>query len=369
MIQILDSTLREGEQTPGVTFTLKEKLEIARLVDDFGVDLIEAGHPAVSRDVKCAVRTIANEGLNAGVLAHCRAMRGDIDLALDCDVEWIGLFMSVLEDRLKVHFKKDLDQVCIMVNDSVQYAKDHGLKVRYTPEDTIRSHFESVVKVSGAALSAGADRISVADTVGAATPAKMGVFVKNLRERTGAEVNVHCHNDLGLALANSLSAFENGAVLVDTCVNGLGERAGITSLAELVMALKVHYGIDNGWKLDLLPMISDRVEELSGLRVASNAPIVGDNAFSHNAGLHVSAALLRPSFYEIFSAETVGRTRRFELDKFSGRDLLDEILNRNSIPLNECQMSDLMLRIKSREKGSFTEEEVLGAARSVYEGK
>jgi len=369
MIQILDSTLREGEQTPGVTFTLKEKLEIAYLLDDFGVDFIEAGHPAVSRDVKCAVKAIANEGLDAKILAHSRAMRSDIDLALECDVEWIGLFISVLEDRLKLHFKKDLDQVCDVVEDAVQYAKDHGLKVRYTPEDTIRSHFESVVKVSKAALNAGADRISVADTVGAATPGSIGTFVRNLIDRTGADVNVHCHNDLGLALANSLAAFENGAVLVDVCVNGLGERAGITSLAELVMALKVHYRMDNGWKLDMLPAISDRVEELSGLRVASNAPIIGDNAFAHNAGLHVSAALLKPSFYEIFSAETVGRTRRFELDKLSGRDLVGDVLAKGGISLNECQMSDLMVRIKSREKGSFTEEEILGSAMESLKGQ
>jgi 2-isopropylmalate synthase len=365
MVEILDSTLREGEQTPGVTFTLREKLEIARLVDEFGVDLIEAGHPAVSADVRLAVKTIAGEGLRAGVLAHSRAMKSDIDLALDCDVEWVGLFISVLEDRLKLHFRKDLDQVCSVVSEAVSYAKDHGLKVRYTPEDTIRSHFASVVKVSRCAVDAGADRISIADTVGAATPLRMGEFVRNLIDCTGAKVNVHCHNDLGLALANSLAAYENGAVLVDTCVNGLGERTGITSLAELVMALKVHYGVDNGWKLDMLPGLSDKVEEISGLRIASNAPIVGENAFSHNAGLHVSAALLRPSFYEIFPAETVGRVRRFELDKFSGNDLIEDILTKNNITLSKIQRTSLLGMIKSREKGSFTEGEVIGEAMAI----
>ncbi len=243
------------------------------------------------------------------------------------------------------------------------------MKVRYTPEDTIRSHFESVVQVSSRAISAGADRISVADTVGAASPGKMGEFIKTLIKRTGAKINVHCHNDLGLALANSLAAYENGAALIDTCVNGLGERAGITSLAELVMALKVHYGIDKGWKLDMLPLLSDKVEEFSGLRVASNAPIIGDNAFAHNAGLHVSAALLKPSFYEIFSAEIVGRVRRFELDKLSGRDLLDDVLSRNGISLNDRQRSDLMDRIKSREKGNFSEAEILATATEIRIGQ
>jgi 2-isopropylmalate synthase len=196
----------------------------------------------------------------------------------------------------------------------------------------------------------------------------MGIFVRDLIERTGASVNVHCHNDLGLALANSLSAYENGAVLIDTCVNGLGERTGITSLAELVMSLKVHYGVDNGWKLDMLPILSDKVEELSGLRVASNAPIVGENAFSHNAGLHVSAALMKPSFYEIFPAEMVGRRRRFEMDKFTGRDLLDDILSRNRLILDDEERTCLLTAIKSREKGSFSEEEIVRKARTLVKG-
>lgn len=365
MVEILDSTLREGEQTPGVTFTLDEKLEIAGLLDAFGVDMIEAGHPAVSPDVKKAVKVIANQGLNAGIITHSRALRSDIDLAIECDVEWVGLFISVLDNRLKEHFKKDLDQVCDLVSCAVSYAKEHGLKVRYTPEDTIRSDMESVVKVSRCALEAGADRISVADTVGAASPSRMGEFIRTLISSTGAQLNVHCHNDLGLALANSLAAYDKGAVLIDTCVNGLGERAGITSLAELVMALKVHYGVDNGWKLDMVPMLSDRVEELSGLKVASNAPIVGTNAFSHNAGLHVSAALMDPSFYEVFSAESIGRTRRFEVDKFSGNDLIDEILKKNGILLDDRMKNCLLMMIKDREKGSFSESEVVSTARNL----
>ncbi len=365
MVEILDSTLREGEQTPGVTFSVDEKLRIASMLDDFGVDHIEAGHPAVSPDIRRALKAIAGQGFRAKVLAHSRALRSDIDMALDCDVEWIGLFISVLDGRLKEHFRKDLRQVCDIVHDAVSYAKAHGLKVRYTPEDTLRSNFESVVAVSKAALDAGADRISVADTVGAALPSKIGPFVKDLKARTGAEINVHCHNDLGLALANSLAAMENGAVCIDSCVNGLGERAGITDLAELTVALKVHYGIDNGWKLEMLPELSEEVERCSGMKVASNAPIVGSNAFSHNAGRHVSAALKRPSFYEVIPAETVGRKRRFELDKFTGRDLVDSILEQHTISLDDPQKDHLMDMIKSREKGSFSLDEVLCTARGL----
>jgi 2-isopropylmalate synthase len=241
MVFILDSTLREGEQTPGVTFTIPEKLEISSILDELGVDLIEAGHPAVSDQIKESVREISKLSLNAEVLAHSRACKHDIDQVIDCDVGWIGIFISVLENRLKKDFKKDLSTVIDMVVDSVEYAKDHGLRVRYTPEDTIRSDRASVFNVTKAAMNAGADRISVADTVGAATPEMMGSFVRDLIDSTKARVNVHCHNDLGLALANSLSAFREGAITIDACVNGLGERAGITALSSLRVALEVHY--------------------------------------------------------------------------------------------------------------------------------
>lgn len=365
MVEILDSTLREGEQTPGVTFTVNEKLEIAGLLDDFGVNFIEAGHPAVSDDVKLGLRTIANQGFKANIVAHSRAMKDDIDLALKCDVNWVGLFISVLGDRLKVHFQKDLDQVSDLVSDAVSYAKDHGLKVRYTPEDTIRSDFSSVVRVCTAALEAGADRISVADTVGAAIPTIMGSFIERLISETGAHVNVHCHNDLGMALANSLAAYENGAVTIDACVNGLGERAGITDLASLAVSLEVHYGIDNGYDLELLPELSRRVEELSGFKVASNAPITGENAYTHNAGLHVSAALKRPSFYEVVPAESVGRTRCFQVDKMSSRDLIGSILASNDIHPGNDLIDKVCTTVKSREKGHFSNDEILKIVESL----
>ena len=370
MIEVLDSTLREGEQTPGVTFSVNEKVEVAHLLDEFGVDMIEAGHPAVSDDVKKGLKVIANEGLNAEIVAHTRAIRDDIDLALDCDVDWVGIFISVLEDRLKVHFKKDLDQVCDRVSDAVSYAKDHGLRVRYTPEDTIRSDFGSVERVSRVALEAGADRISVADTVGAATPSVMGAFVRRLIDETGAKVNVHCHNDLGMALANSLTAYENGAVLIDACVNSLGERAGITDLATLTASLEVHYGIEDRFKLEMLPELSGRVEELSGFKVASNAPIVGKNAFKHNAGLHVSAALKKPSFYEVLPAEKVGRSRSFQLDKMSGKDMISTILSQNNISQDGNLLDMILSSVKSREKGHFSNDEILRIVENVrYNGR
>lgn len=358
MVLILDSTLREGEQTPGVTFSVEEKMEIAYLLDELGVDIIEAGHPAVSPDIREGLQRVASADLNASVLGHSRAQRSDIDLVIDSDVEWIGIFISVLDNRLKKDIGKDLDTVIDLVSSSVEYAKDHGLKVRYTPEDTIRSDIESVIKVSRAAIESGADRISVADTVGASTPERMRVIVREIRERTKAEVNVHCHNDLGLALANSLAGHDAGACTIDACVNGLGERAGITDISSLMMALKVHYGVENEWDLEVLPILSELVERRSGMKVASNAPVVGSNAFAHNAGLHVSAAFIDPSFYEVVPAEMIGRSRIFEMDKMASRSLVKKKLESFGHRPDEKMIEQILEAAKSKDKGKLTDFEI-----------
>src|SRR5581483_7579730 len=172
------------------------------------------------------------------------------------------------------------------------------LKVRYTPEDTVRSPWDNVVRAAKAAVAAGADRISVADTTGVMTPLKMYDFFQRLRQEVAVPIHVHCHNDLGMAVANSLSAYEGGAHLIDVTVNGLGERTGIAPLAETTVALKLRYGVDAPWKLDMLPQLSQTVAEFSGIAVGHQQPIVGHNAFRHNAGLHVAAVFVNPDPYE-----------------------------------------------------------------------
>src|SRR5581483_6328644 len=240
-VQLLDSTLREGEQTPGVSFTLDQKLAIARKLDGFGIDYIEAGHPAVSDETFRATREVARLGLNAEIVAHSLAMKSDIHLALRADADWVGIFFSVADKRLEDQFRKDIDQAISLIQDSVAYAKAHGLKVRYTPEDTVRSDFGKVVRIARAASEAGADRIGVADTTGCMTPTTMKAFVGALREAVPARtaIGVHCHDDLGMAVANSFAAVEAGASVVDMTVNGLGERTGIAPLAAMAVALRL----------------------------------------------------------------------------------------------------------------------------------
>lgn len=358
MIDILDSTLREGEQTPGVTFSVQEKLVIARLLDEFGVTIIEAGHPAVSEDICRGIKEISKQGLNAEILAHCRALREDIDLARACDVDWVGIFFCVSDRRIEQQFRLNLSKAIELITNVIDYAKCHGLKVRYTPEDTVRTDYTSIVRVSRAAVEAGADRISIADTVGAMTPTRMYEFVTRLKSDVKVQLNVHCHNDLGLATANALAAYEAGVTTIDVSVNGLGERTGITPLAEFCLALHCLYHEQNPWKLKLLPKISQTVSEFSGIPIPLTCPVVGENAFRHNAGLHVAAILHDPSHYEIFPAELVGRKRDFVLDKMSGKHTVKQKLEHLGCNTCDLTVNQAMQYVKSREKGMVSDEEL-----------
>ena len=197
---ILDTTLREGEQTPNVSFMVDEKLKFAQMIDDFGVEMIEAGHPSVSNQVYEAVRKIASENLNAEIVAHVRAVRSDIDTALRCDVDRIVIFLATsqvhLEDKLHFSQEKALD----VITNEVQYAKDHGLNIRYTPEDSTRTGLDFLVKACNTAVEAGADRVSIADTVGISTPTSFSKLISHVHAKVNAKIDVHCHNDFGLAL-------------------------------------------------------------------------------------------------------------------------------------------------------------------------
>ena len=354
---ILDTTLREGEQTPGVHFTIDQKVAIARRLDEFGVDFIEAGHPMVSPEIRRGVEAVAREGLNAQIFAHARAVRDDIDAARACDADWVGIFFSVRDKRLEDQFRKNMDQAVTVIQDAVSYAKAHGLRVRYTPEDTVRSPWENVERAARAAVEAGADRISVADTTGCMTPTQMQAFFTRLRSVVDVPLNVHCHNDLGMAVANSLAAYEAGASLIDVTVNGLGERTGIAPIAETTTALTLRYGIDPAWKLDMLPRLSDAVAEASGIPVHPQQPIVGAHAFRHNAGLHVAAVFVNPDHYESIPAALVGRSRSVALDRFAGLHTLQFKCRELGLVATERELEQVLARIKQEERPVVTDDE------------
>ncbi len=353
--QLLDSTLREGEQTPGVLFTVEDKLAIARALDGFGVDYLEVGHPAVSRDVARAARAVCAEGLEAETLVHARADRRDIDAAIECDADWVGIFYSVRSEALEQRFRRDLDQVVAQVVDAVEHAKAHGLRVRYTPEDTVRSPWTNVRVAAQAAVAAGADRISIADTTGCMTPTRMADIVRRMASVVDVPLHAHCHNDLGLAVANSLAAIEAGAQVVDVTVNALGERTGIADLAQVATALRVAYGVQ-AWDLAGLPDLSQLVAERSGFRVPEQAPIVGRNAFRHNAGLHVAAVFHDPGHYESIPAELVGRTRHVVVDRFAGLATLRYKCRELGIEADEERLQRILRHIKDHEMNDVPDE-------------
>lgn len=354
-VEILDSTLREGEQTRGVTFTQDEKTRIARHLDALGVGYVEAGHPAVSRRVADHVEAVAGQDLEATVLAHARATPEDVDAAVEAGVDGVGIFFSLTDRRLEEHFRTDEDEATRLVQEAVAHARDHGLLVRYTPEDTVRSDPDRVVRVARAAVEAGADRISVADTTGAMTPPRMRALVADLDRRIPVPLHVHCHDDLGLAVANSLAAVEAGAAVVDASVNGLGERAGLADLAPLATALDLHHDDAAGWALDELPDLARRVADASGLPVPATAPIVGRNAFSHNAGLHVSAVLQDPGHYESVPARRVGRQRHIVVDQFSGRDAVRHRLEELGADPTDAEVEAVLETVESRALDDVTD--------------
>lgn len=327
LLQILDSTLREGEQTPGVYFDKHIKLAIAKMLDDIGVDIIETGHPSVTQEIHDSVQIIAHGNFKAIIGAHARSLKDDVQLALNCGVDFIGIFYCVSDDRLNTVFKKDLDEAIKQITDVIKFAKSKNpdIIIRYTPEDTVRSEFSNVVAASIAAVKAGADIISVADTTGYMIPGtdrSMFDYIAKLKYELNSKgltpkLAVHCHNDRGFALANALDAYRAGANIIDASVLGLGERAGIVDLAQLMMVLTADFGM-NKWRLDKLDELYQFVSNHSGIPIPCNYPIIGKHAFTHCAGVHTHAAAINPTHYESLSPELLGKERTFALDHMSG---------------------------------------------------
>jgi len=327
LLQILDTTLREGEQTPGVYFNRHIKLAIARMLDEIGIDIIETGHPAVTSEIYDSVKTISHSGLNSIIGAHSRSIKSDVELALECGVDFLGIFYCVSDERLDTVFKKDLDEAINQITSVISFAKSQkpNLLIRYTPEDTVRSQFENVIKAAKAAVIAGADIISVADTTGYMVPGterNMFDYISRLKkELTDSnlfpKIAVHCHNDRGFALTNALDAFRAGAEIIDASVLGLGERAGIVDLAQLLVVLTADYNLKR-WDLKKLDELYQFVSKHSGIPIPVHFPVMGKNAFTHCAGVHTHAASVNPTHYESLSPDLLGKERHFSLDHMSG---------------------------------------------------
>jgi len=328
MVAILDATLREGEQTPGVYFPEHVKMAIANQLNTLGVKFIEAGHPCVSPEIYEAVKHIARQPFTSLVGAHSRSLRSDVDTALECGVKFLGIFYCVSDERLQSVFNTDLASAIDQIAKVIAYAREQkpDLIIRFTPEDTVRSNFQNVVDASVAAVQAGVDIISVADTTGYMVPRttrSMYDYIKRFKDTLAdknayAKIAVHCHNDCGLALANALEGFRAGASIIDASVLGLGERAGIVDLASLLGVLDQVFEEQNSWDLGQLMPLYEMVSKYAQIPVPVHFPITGRNAFRHCAGVHTHAAQINPLHYQSLDPKPFGRRMEISLDHMSG---------------------------------------------------
>jgi len=365
-IEILDSTLREGEQTPGVSFTIDEKVALAKRLDAFGVDFIELGHPAVSPDVYEAVVVLNDLDLKAKKMAHGRASKSDINDVAAIGVGWMGIFFGTSPLSLKHKFNVTKPEALDRIETAVKYGKDKGLKLRFTAEDASRTDLNYLIQVGQLVQNSGADRISLADTVGCLTPTQTKKLVSRMISELDIPIHVHCHNDFGMATANALSALEAGAQCVDVAINGLGERCGLPPLAEVVIALTNIYKVNRNWNLELIPELSELVNAFSKLDSNANQPIIGKNAFTHKSGLHVKAVVKEPESYEAISPESVHRKRHFVIDKYTGNSALNNRLIHMGISVTPKELDTILIEIKSHpEKLNWDDKDIISLTNSM----
>jgi 2-isopropylmalate synthase len=357
-IKIFDTTLRDGEQSPGVSLNIKEKLEIAHQLAKLDVDVIEAGFPIASEGDFAAVKAIAQEVTGPVIAGLARATEQDIHRAGEAlkfaDKPRIHTFIATSDVHMKYKLKKSPEEVLQAAVEAVEYAKTYTDEVEFSAEDAFRSDKDFLCEIFAAVIEAGATVINIPDTVGYATPQEFGRLIKYVKENTpNIEENiisVHCHNDLGLAVANSLAAVENGAEQIECAVNGIGERAGNTSLEEVVMALNTRRDY-----FDKLPDItlneiyktSKLVSSLTGMSVQANKAIVGQNAFAHEAGIHQDGVMKERTTYEIMEAQTIGLSEnRIVLGKHSGRHAFKERLAELGYELEKDNLNKTFRRFK-----------------------
>ena len=321
-IKILDSTLREGEQHPGVSFSNKQRIQIAWMLDSFGVDQIEIS-PIVSLDHREATKIILRQGLKADIVAHVRAIKSDVDIAMDCGATWVATYLGISDIHLSSKLRISREEAKIRALDVADYIKSHGLKSRFTMEDASRTDPEFLLDMCKEINNRGIERISIPDTVGIMRPRGMYNLVKLVYDnidKSKSSLDVHCHNDVGLALSNALSGCDGGADQIHTTIDGLGERNGIPTLAETAVALNLLYKSDNDFRLHMLKDLSKTISDYTKIPVHESKPLVGDSAYKHKAGTHLAAILRNPSAYEIIEPRQVGNRRKIVFGELSGKN-------------------------------------------------
>ena len=353
-IRILDSTLREGEQHPGVSFTKKQRIQIAWMLDYFGVDQIEIS-PIISKDHFDATKTIIKQGLKADIVSHGRALKEDIDISLKCDAKWAAAYLGISDIHLKDKLRITREEALKRAVETVEYAKSHGLKIRFTVEDGSRADPKFLIQVCKALEDAGVDRISLPDTVGIMKPIGMYNFVKKVRSEVKVPLDAHVHNDIGFALANAFAACDAGVDQIHTTIDGIGERTGIPSLAETAVALTYLYKSTNDFRLDMLVDLSRIIEQYTSIIPYDSKPIVGSTAYKHKAGTHLAAILRNPAAYEPIPPRVVGNRRKIVFGELAGKTGAAYLMSILGLEKDDKQAKKVSVGLKNLRMGDLLE--------------
>ena len=366
-VRIFDTTLRDGEQTPGVSITPEQKVQIAIKLDELGIDAIEAGFPVVSHGETVAIKNITKQGLKAEICGLARAVKSDLAAAINCDLQYVHVFIATSDIHMQFKLRMNRQQVIEKAVWAVEYAKKHGVQVEFSAEDATRSDRAFLNQVFTAVANVGVDRLDIPDTVGYATPQYIEQLVKDIKAITRLPISMHCHDDFGLAVANSISGINAGADCAHVTINGLGERAGNASLEEFVMALQCLYGRKHNVKTELLYETSVFVSNTMGIIVQPNKAIIGENAFGHESGIHTHGIINNPLTYEPISPELVGRKRWMQAGKHAGAHGIKAMLESFGITPTEKELYDIVEKQKNlADKGkSITTAELLSITGDV----
>jgi len=361
-VSIHDATLRDGEQTPGVVMSVADKIAIAEKLDEIGVDRIEAGMPAVSEQDFQAIKEISKLGLNAKIYTFARAINADIDKAIECGCHGVIVEVPIGYPKLKYQFKWTWEDVLKKSVGVINHAKSRGLHVVYFPYDTTRAREEDLTNLlTRIVQEAPPDSIGVVDTMGCILPEAMKFMVRMVKKLTSLPVEVHTHNDFGLAVATELAGVEAGAEVVHSCANGLGERTGNAALEELIVALHVLYGYDTQYNLARLPELGELVSRISGVPIAANKPILGDRNFTRESGIGVDLVVKEPLAMFGTHPALTGRRGEVVLGKKSGK--LSITYNLEQLGITDADdeaIGEMLKRVKDKgieKRGLLTQEE------------
>lgn len=348
MLQIVDTTLRDGEQTAGVVFSNQEKLRIARLLDELGVQQIEAGVPVMGGDEEQAIKDIVKLGLKASIMGWNRAVISDIATSLACGVDAVAISISTSDIHIEHKLQTTREDILERMVKATEFAKRNGVYISVNAEDASRSDMDYLVQFALEAKKAGADRLRYCDTVGILDPFTTFDRITTLIEKTGLDIEMHTHDDFGMATANALAGVKAGATYVGVTVNGLGERAGNAALEEVVMALKHLHDTELNFVTERFVEVSEYVARASGRMLPPWKSIVGSNMFAHESGIHADGALKNPLTYEVFKPEDVGSERQIVIGKHSGTaSIKAKFMGEYGKVISDEEAAEILKRVRS----------------------